>query len=505
MSTDANLKTDSKVEVTISKSKLDPSKLDVFPAFHKVADRKVLVVGGSDEAAAKIRLLSETNARIVVVAKEFSQEVSDAAEANGNVLLLNREFQLQDLEDSVMVFAATGNLKRDIAIGELAREAGIPFNAVDRPEICDFFTPALVNRAPVAIGISSTGIGPVLSRRIRAKIEALLPMNTGNLAMLAHEFRETVNKFLGNGRDRLRFWSRFFEGSVSALVHAGQTSKARAEAQRLLNGKIQQSGFVWLVGAGPGAEDLLTLRAQRILQDADTILYDQLVPESVVAMGRRDALRTKVGKRKGKHSLSQFEISQVMIEEAKKGRKVVRLKSGDPLVFGRAGEEMEALRNAGIDFEVVPGVSTAFAAAASLEIPLTLRGVSSNIVFATGHDMDGKTLPDWAELTLRGSTVAVYMGKTVAGRVASRLIEAGIDGLTPVVAIENVSLPNETTYAGNLEDLSGFASNDEISGPVLIVIGDVVASASLDQSKPLVSECGWSDTAARANTSRIAA
>ncbi len=463
----------------------DKARLDVFPAFHKVAGRRILVVGGGEEAAAKIRLLSETRADILAVAPHPGPEVQAAARANANVRKIVRGFQASDLENTVLVFAATGEADEDRAIVEAAKAAGIPANAVDRPELCDFYTPALVNRAPVAVAVTSTGVGPVLARHIRAQVEAMLPLETGALARLAEGFRDTVARVIPGGRARRQFWARFFSGSVAANVLCGNETLARSEVQRLLNGEAKENGFVWLIGAGPGAEDLLTLRAQRLLQEADIILYDQLVPEAVVGMGRRDAERIKVGKAKGAHSFTQEEINRLLVGESSAGKRVVRLKSGDPMIFGRAGEEIAALRDAGVSYEIVPGVTAALAAAASAEIPLTLRGVASSLVFATGHDKDGETLPDWAGLALSGTTVAVYMGKTVAARVAGRLIDAGLDQATPVMAIENAARSDETTYAGSLSDLPGLAGRNEITGPVLMVIGNVVAQAALERAVPL--------------------
>ncbi len=281
--------------------------------------------------------------------------------------------------------------------------------------------------------------------------------------------------------DRRRYWARFFSGPVAEKVFAGRTEAAEDEALRALEVGAAASGHVSLVGAGPGAEDLLTLRAQRVLQEADVIVYDRLVPDAIVAQGRRDARRIQVGKAKGAHSVSQAEINRLMISEARAGRRVARLKSGDPLIFGRAGEEMAALRAAGISFDVVPGITAAFAAAAEAEIPLTLADETSScaLVFATGHNADGETLPDWADLALRGATVAVYMGRTVAAGVAARLIEAGLDASTPVAVIENASRANAQAYAGRLDQLAAIAGRPEIVGPVLIIVGDVVAAGAI--------------------------
>ncbi len=459
-------------------------RLAVFPAFHKVAGRRVLLVGGGHEAPAKLRLLAETDAVLLVVAAEPSDELVETVAATGATLEA-RPFDPADLGGAALAFVATGEEEADARIAAAARAAGVPVNVVDRPELCDFYVPAIVNRAPVAVAIGSTGTGPVLARLIRARIEAMLPPETGALARLAQSFRGTVARVIPDADGKRRFWSRFFSGAVADRVYAGQEREARAEAARLLNGTADAAGFVWLVGAGPGAEDLLTLRAQRLLQEADVIVHDGLVPASVVAMGRRDAERISVGKAKGAHSVPQEKINDLLVELARAGRRVVRLKAGDPLVFGRAGEEMAALAAAGVGHAVVPGVTAAIAAAASVKLPLTLRGVASSLVFATGHDRDGETLPGWADPALSGATVAVYMGKTVAAAVAARLVEAGLPATTPVVAVENASRTDERVLAGTVADLPALALRGDLAGPVLIVLGEAAGHADLSAAEPL--------------------
>lgn len=470
-------------------------RLDVFPAFFKVANERVIVVGHGAEAAAKVRLLGETNARIEVVSKEIAPVLRQAIETAGAVHV-GTDFHSEILEGATLVFTAREDEALDRAVVEAAQAAGVPVNAVDRPELCDFYTGALVNRAPVAVAITSTGVGPVLARHIRARIEAMLPRATGDLARLAESFRETVSRVIRDGAARRRFWARFFSGPVAAQVHAGRNDLARTEVQRLLNGHADETGFVWLVGAGPGAEDLLTLRAQRLLQEADVIVHDALVPASVVAMGRRDAERVSVGKRKGAHSVPQSETNRLLVHLARQGRKVVRLKSGDPLVFGRAGEEMAALKEADIGFEVVPGVTAAFAAAASAQLPLTLRGVASTLVFATGHNARSETLPDWAGLALNGATVAVYMGRSVAASVSARLIAAGMQPATPVAIIENAAQAGERQFSGVLADLSDLSGRDDVDGPVLIIIGDAVGHAGLMNAELLAASAVLREAAA---------
>jgi uroporphyrin-III C-methyltransferase/precorrin-2 dehydrogenase/sirohydrochlorin ferrochelatase len=322
-------------------------RLSVFPAFHKVSRLPVLVVGSGREAVAKVRLLLETDAAIRLVAETPSAELvaligEHALDHRG------RAFVPADLEDVVLAFAANGEREEDANVVAAARARRIPANAVDIPELCDFYTPAIVNRAPVAVAITSTGAGPVLAQKIRGRIEALLPLRLGGLARLGATFRAAADQVLPKGQVRRRFWSTFFEGRVADAVLAGRSDEARQLASRLLNGAdVGEHGFVWLVGAGPGAADLLTLRAQRVLQEADVIVHDALVPDAVIAMGRRDAERINVA--------GHDAIGTILVREALAGRRVVRLMHGDAF----AGEETSALRAAGIPFEIVPGISAA--------------------------------------------------------------------------------------------------------------------------------------------------
>ena len=453
-------------------------KLAIFPAFHKVAGRGVVVVGGGPAAASKVRLLAQTAAEIVVFADALDKETGvDLIAAHGEWRA--RWPSLEDIAGSALVFAATGEEIRDRSVWSLARQAGVPINVVDRPDLCDFYTPAIVNRAPLAVAVGSDGVAPVLSRHVRARIEAILAPAFGDLAGLAARLRGRVTQALDSVADRRDYWARFFSGAVAEAVFAGRFGDAEAEAERLLDSGSLSGGHVSLVGAGPGAEDLLTLRAQRALQEADVIVYDRLVPEAVVAQGRREARRVYVGKAKGAHAVTQGEINALIVREARAGNRVVRLKSGDPLVYGRAGEEIAALRAAGVSFDIVPGITAAFAAAAETEIPLTRRGQASALVFATGHDAGGETLPDWAGLALAGATVAVYMGRTVAAKVATRLIAAGLNPATPVAVVENASRADRKAYAGRLDELGRITMRDVVGGPVLILVGEVVAESNI--------------------------
>jgi len=462
----------------------ETAKLNAFPIFLRVEGRRVVVVGSGGEALAKARLIAQSNAELLVVAEEPETALADWTAANG-VNLVRAAYQADFLKGAALVFAASGDREKDAQVVNDARALAIPANAVDRPELCDFFMPALVNRAPVAVAVGTEGAGPVLAQMIRARIDRMLSPSLGQLAILAASYRELVERRVAKGIARRRFWKSFFTGSPARAVEAGDAIEATRAAERLLHRQGAEPGHVALIGAGPGAEDLLTLRAQRLLMEADVIVHDALVPEAVIAMGRRDALRIAAGKRKGCHSKTQKEINELLVVLAREGKRVVRLKSGDPLVFGRAGEEMAALRDAGISYELVPGVTAAFAAAADFELPLTLRGVASSLVFTTGHDLKGEALPDWTKLAIGGATVAVYMGRSTAAEVAGLLQEAGLSPDTAVAVVENASLASRRLFHGTLSDLPALGERTDLSGPVLTIIGDAVAGANLQRSEPL--------------------
>lgn len=455
-----------------------------FPTFFRVSEEVVVVVGGGEEALNKARLVAQTSARLRIVAEEFEPALVSFIESHG-AERITAAFEPKYLEGAKLVFVATGDEHQDRAIAAIAKAQKIPVNVVDRPALCDFLTPAIVNRAPIAIAIGTEGSAPVLAQMVRARIDAAFSPRLGELAHYAESWRPLVEKILPKGLARRSFWRGFFSGSVARAVENGDREEAYKAANELIEQREHAAGYVWLVGAGPGAEDLLTLRAHRVLMEADVIVHDALVPEGVIAMGRRDAERLSVGKRKGCHSKSQNEINELLVNLGREGKRVVRLKAGDPLVFGRAGEEMAALRSAGIDFEIVPGITSAFAAAADMELPLTLRGVASSLVFTTGHDMAGDVLPGWAKLAVSGATIAVYMGSSVAASVANRLISAGLHQDTAVAVVENASRKDKRLFHGTLKDLPSLEERKELAGPVMVIIGDAVAGAAIDKAEAL--------------------
>ncbi|MBI5114293.1 MAG: uroporphyrinogen-III C-methyltransferase [Rhodovulum sp.] len=457
-----------------------------FPVSYDVAGRTVLVVGDGEQALQKLRLLVRTQARLVLCSDAPDAALNRFAGENA-ITLAAGEPTAALLGDAVLMVVATGDAARDTRLAALARAARVPVNVVDRPHLCDFATPALVDRAPVSIAIATDGAAPVLAQLVRARIEALLPPGFGRLAALAESLRATVLERLPDGAARRRFWSAVFGGRAAAAALAGEDARARVIALKMLAGDAERetpSGKVFLVGAGPGAEDLLTLRAHRLLIEADVIVHDALVPDAVVAMGRRDATRIAVGKRKGHHSVPQAEIDALLVRLAREGRRVVRLKAGDPMVFGRAGEEIAALRAAGIDHEIVPGITASLAAAADAGIPLTLRGVASHLVLTTAHGADGAVPSDWAAIAAAGGTVAVHMGRSVADRMAAQLLAAGLPAGTPVVAVENAGRPDRRLFTGPLAALPGLTTRDDVAGPVLILIGAAVAHGELAGAEP---------------------
>lgn len=450
------------------------SALNTFPVSLKVKGQRIVIIGGGADAMNKARLAVKTTARVDVFSCVFTADFSGF---DTELLTLHqRALQKSDLDGAVMVFVADHG--PDGALAKvLAREARIPLNVVDVPGECDFYTPAIVERAPISIAISTEGDAPVLARMIRAKIEAMLSPNLGGLARLAGDLRDRVAKFLPDGDRRRRYYEALMTSSdVSGALDIG-VSEAWGEAVGLLQQHAEDvdgKGAVWLIGAGPGAEDLLTLRAQRLLQEADVIVHDQLVPEAVVQMGRRDAERVLVGKAKGHHSFSQAQINALLVRLARQGKRVVRLKSGDPMVFGRAGEEIAALRKAGIAYSIVPGVTAALAAAADSATPVTLRKVSSGFVVATAHGADNAEVHHWAALAGQGMTLGIYMGKSVSADVAVKLIAAGLKATTPIGIVVNASRADKVLYSGVLGDLvQGVTAL--AGGPALILIGEAVS------------------------------
>ncbi len=453
--------------------------MNYFPAFFDLKDRPALIVGGGEAAARRLRLLQKAGARITIVAPRVGEEIAGAIDG-GKVAAVRRGFVSGDVNGQAIVFAASGRPEVDERVAEAARTAGLPVNVADHAGLSSFIVPAIVERDPVVIGISTGGAAPVLASRLREAIERLLPARLGRLATFADSFRTAVKATVPNAAARLRFWDRFFDGPVADQVLAGNDCSAREKMLTLVNGRAAGAparGGVAIVGAGPGDPDLLTLRALRLIQRADVVIYDKLVGPGVLDLARRDAERIYVGKSKGDHSKSQDEINALIAGQAQAGRRVVRLKGGDPFIFGRGGEELEYLRRRGIPVEVVPGITAALGCAAAAGIPLTHRDHAQAVTFATGQGKDGEPDLDWATLARLNQTLVIYMGVGAAGRIAARLIEHGLDPATPVAVIENGTLPSQKALYGRLSGLGWLVRQSDITGPALIVIGSVTALA----------------------------
>ena len=450
-----------------------------FPTFFDLNGKPVLVVGGGETAARKIRLLRKAGARVTVAAPRANAEI-EALAARGEVSLTRRGFVSGDVRGHSLVIGAVQDAGLEARVSEAARADGVPVNIVDRPELSSFTVPAMVDRDPIVVAISSGGAAPVLARSIRAKIEALLPARLGGLARLAESFRDSVKATRPDENARRRFWERFFEGAAADAALAGRDSEARDKTLALVNrpdANDSARGGVAIVGAGPGDPDLLTLRAAAHLQRAEVIVYDKLVGPDILDQARRDAERVYVGKSRGHHAKTQDEINELLLELARDGKRVVRLKGGDPFIFGRGGEEKDYLRRHGISVEVVPGITAAVACGASAGIPLTQRAEASAVTFVTGHGKDGEPDLDWKALATSRHTLVVYMGVATAPRTARRLIEHGLSPDTPVAVIENGTRADERVVTGLLGDLGALIRDENILGPAVIVVGEVARRA----------------------------
>lgn len=451
--------------------------LRTFPVSTVVAGRRVVVAGGGEAADAKLRLLVKTAAEVHVFAPDPQPALVRTAAAEGYPVH-RRLPETADFAGAALAFVAMEDEPADRDLAERARSAGVPVNVVDRPELCDVMTPAIIDRAPVTIAISTEGAAPVLTSILRARIEETLTPGLGLLAGIAGSLRERVGELLPPGARRLSFWRRYFSDAEFADAAARGEAELRRRALRLLErerGAAPEAGFVWLVGAGPGAADLLTLRARNVLAEADVVVFDSLVETGVMDVVRRDARRIDVGKRKGRAAATQDEINAILIAEASAGHRVVRLKAGDPMIYGRAGEEIAALREAGIAHAVIPGITAALGAAAETATPLTHRRLASTLVFATGHAAPGEDGIDWAGIARSDATVALYMARSVAGEVAGRLMAHGLAPGTPVGAVENSCRPNQRRFFGRLDALAGLERRGDVEGPVVIFIGPAVA------------------------------
>jgi uroporphyrin-III C-methyltransferase/precorrin-2 dehydrogenase/sirohydrochlorin ferrochelatase len=454
-----------------------------FPVFLDLDHQPVLVVGGGEQAAQKIRLLLKTRAEIRVLAMEGCAEVRDLA-ASGRIRLEDRPLSARDLAGVRLAYVALEDDADAARAVAMARAAGVPVNAVDRQELCDFITPAIVDRDPVIVAIGTEGTAPVLARQIKARLEAMLPARLGGLARWAASLRQRASDAVARGAARRRFWDGFFDGPVARAYLADDFEAAAELVERELGGGAPEVGRVTLVGAGPGDPDLLTFKAMRALQEADVIVADRLVSPAILDRARRDAERIMVGKTPGQLSPSQDQINAILLREAAAGHHVVRLKGGDPFVFGRGGEELAALRAAGVPVVIVPGITSAMGCAAAIGLPLTEREERRSLTLLTGHASDGPAEHDWAALARPGQMLAVYMGVGAAGHLQGRLLGAGMAHLTPVTVVENGTLPGQKVATGTLDRLVELLIEASIKGPAMIFVGAHPEAAACHQPVP---------------------
>jgi uroporphyrin-III C-methyltransferase/precorrin-2 dehydrogenase/sirohydrochlorin ferrochelatase len=447
-----------------------------LPAFLSVRGQTCLVVGGGTPAAAKVRLLRRSGAAVTVIAPGLGSEIAALANA-GEVRVIRRASVDGDVAGCTVVFAASGAAEVDRHVAAAAHRAGVPVNVVDRPDLSSFITPAIVDRDPVVVAISTGGAAPVLARRLRAALERRLPAGLGRLARFAEMFRGAVKATLPSPLARRRFWEHFFDGPLAEAVLTGDERGARERMLALVNrpaAAARPQGAVAIVGAGPGDPELLTLRATRLLQEADVVLYDRLIGPGILDHARRDAERIYVGKAPSAHVHTQDEINDLMAAHAAAGRRVVRLKGGDPFVFGRGGEEVDHLRRRGVAVEVVPGITAATGCAALAGIPLTHRDHASALTFVTGHGQAGAPEPDWRALARARHTLVIYMGWSSAGAIARRLIAHGMAPDTPAAVVENGTRPEQKLVTATVATLARTIAGAGIVGPALIVVGEVV-------------------------------
>ncbi|MCB6183166.1 siroheme synthase CysG [Leeia sp. TBRC 13508] len=450
--------------------------MEFFPIFMKLKQQPCLVVGGGEVALRKASLLEAAGAMVCIVSPELHPELQAKVDA-GNMQHINGFFEPSQVEGKRIVIAATDDQTVNEAVYHAAEARSIPVNVVDQSELCRFIMPAIVDRSPLMIAVSTGGGVPVLARQMRTRLESLVPHGFGQLAKLASEFRVKAKSALPDVGTRRQFWEEALQGSIAEKVFAGKLEEARRDLEEQLSTPDiarYQRGAVYLVGGGPGNPDLLTFRALRLMQEADVVLYDNLVAPAIVELVRRDAERIYVGKKTNQHTLPQDDINQLLVKLAKEGKKVLRLKGGDPFIFGRGGEEIETLAENGIPFEVVPGITSAAGASCYAGIPLTHRDYAQACTFVTGHRREGEEALDWPRLVQKNETVVVYMGVGQSASICQQLILHGRDKDTPAAIVEQATTDNQRVITGTLTTLPELITEKGVKSPALIIIGDVV-------------------------------
>lgn len=449
--------------------------MDLLPIFLDMRDQPCLVVGGGATATRKVGNLLRAHAAVTVVSPELSEPLARRLE-QGEIRYRARTFEPGDILGHRLVIAATNDREVNRSIAALAREQDIPVNVVDDPDACTFILPSIVDRSPVVVAVSTGRASPVLARLLRTRLESLIPAGYGRLGELCSSYRDRVKARFIEPRDRRRFWDRVLEGAAAERIFAGQYAEAEAVIERELadGAEARDMGEVYLVGAGPGDPDLLTFRALRLMQQADVVVYDRLVSEPILEMTRRDARRIYVGKQRNHHAMRQEEINRLLADLAKDGHRVLRLKGGDPFIFGRGGEEIDTLAAEGVPFQVVPGITAAAGCACYTGIPLTHRDHAQSVTFVTGHLKDGTMNLNWPALAQPHQTVVFYMGLAGLPIIVEQLVAHGVSPQMPVALVQQGTTHRQRVYSGTLATITDLVERDPPQPPTLIIVGEVV-------------------------------
>lgn len=449
--------------------------MDLFPIFMNLQQRDCLIVGGGEVATRKASLLLDAHAQVVVIAPELTATLSEWLK-DGKISHEVRTFTAADVDGKSLIIAATDDEAINQMVHAAATAKNIPVNVVDNPDLCTFIVPSIVDRSPVVAAISTGGASPVLARMIRSRLESLLPSAYGRLAKMSASFRDRVKARFENPKDRRLFWERVLQGPAAEMVFAGRDSDAEIEISKSLTAAEQSDtiGEVYLIGAGPGDPDLLTFRALRLMQQADVVVHDRLVSQQVIDLSRRDAERIYVGKERDNHAVPQEDINHLLVRLAKEGKRVCRLKGGDPFIFGRGGEEIDTLVEEGVSFQVVPGITAASGAASYTGIPLTHRDYSQSVVFATGHLKNGMIDINWPGLVQPNQTLVFYMGLVGIKVICKELIAHGMSPDMPIALVQKATTPEQRLFTGTLENMHEVVDREDIKPPTLIIVGEVV-------------------------------
>lgn len=450
--------------------------MDFFPVFLNIKNQPCLVVGGGEVAERKIGLLRQAGAKVSVVSPELSPALAADAK-QGHITHICAKFSPEHLGDVVLVIAATDDRTVNEEISATARARRIPVNVVDNPDLCSFIMPSIIDRSPVLVAISSGGASPVLARQLRARLETSIPGSYGRLASIAANLRDKVKKHFAKTPEKRRiFWEKTLSGPFSEMVMAGQDKAALEYFDTTLQNEKDETarGEVYLVGAGPGNPDLLTFRALTLMQQADVVVHDHLVSTPILEMTRRDAERIYVGKERDKHTMRQEAINDLLVRLAKEGKRVLRLKGGDPFIFGRGGEEIETLAENGVPFQVVPGITAASGVSCYAGIPLTHRDYAQSCVFVTGHLKDGSVNLDLSGIAKSNQTIVIYMGLLGLPVLCQELIKHGLTPDTPAAIVQRGTTSSQRVVTGTLQTLPELAIKEKLSPPTLIIVGGVV-------------------------------